>query len=413
MLTDKTELMTMREKRIVTAIELGTPDRVPWIPKVAGFIQYDADSNYYMAMQDSRNQEEGYRQFVRRYDPDAVTCYKMYNIPVMDALNPVHLRYPGPEHGIPIDSSFQHLDGVFLQDDEYKEFIENHSQFIISKLWPRKFAKLAGLSKIGAHQVYDYGVFAEMAAFADPEVQDAFRVLGEAGRAQIRRNQQDAQIEGWLNDEGYFSFAQGSMVTAFDAFADGCRGITQITMDTILHADELMQALHVVHDYTVAGAFARFKAAGAKRIFIPLHCGVDEFMSAKTYEKFYWPFLKKIILGLIDVGITPWVFCEGKYNTRLDCIADVPKGKVVYSFEEVDMKRVKETVGKVACITGNLPTALLVAGTPEQVTEETKRLLDICAPGGGFIMDCSIIVDNGKRENMLAWREATEKYGKY
>lgn len=52
-------------------------------------------------------------------------------------------------------------------------------------------------------------------------------------------------------------------------------------------------------------------------------------------------------------------------------------------------------------------------GTKEQIVEETKRLLDICAPSGGYMMSNSISLDNCKRENLAAWYEATEKYGKY
>ena len=406
-------LRQVREERLNTAIAMSTPDVVPWVPMVAGFINEHVGSNYYMAMQDTRNSENGYREFCRQYEPDAVTAYKMYNIPVIDALGPVHLNYPGPEYGTPINGSFQHMDGTFLEDEEYPEFIANPTQFIISKLWPRKFSKLSGLAKLSAQQVYDYGTFAEMAVFANNEVQEALKALYEAGKAQTRRMTQDAQIEGWLNDEGYSTFAQGSVFTAFDAFADGCRGIVQSVMDIVNYPDELLQALHVVHDSSIATTIPKLKAAGAKRIFIPLHCGVDEFMSPESYEKFYWPFVKKVILALIDADITPWVFCEGKYNTRLDCIVDVPKGKVVYSFEEVDIQRVKDTVGKVACFTGNMPTTLLISGTTKQVEEETKRLIDICAPGGGFIMNCSIIMDNGDPRNVYAWRKTTLEYGKY
>ena len=60
-----------------------------------------------------------------------------------------------------------------------------------------------------------------------------------------------------------------------------------------------------------------------------------------------------------------------------------------------------------------LPNALLAFGSKEQVIEETKRQLDILAPGGGFIMDCSIMLDNAKHENVEAWRETTLKYGCY
>ena len=91
----------------------------------------------------------------------------------------------------------------------------------------------------------------------------------------------------------------------------------------------------------------------------------------------------------------------------------MPPGKVVYMFEKVDMKRAKETVGKVACINANLPTATLMFSTPEKVADETKRLLDICAPGGGFMMDTSIPVDRCPKENLHAMFDTVLKYGNY
>ena len=52
-------------------------------------------------------------------------------------------------------------------------------------------------------------------------------------------------------------------------------------------------------------------------------------------------------------------------------------------------------------------------GTKEAIEEETKRLLDLCAPGGGYLMSNSMSIDQCKRENLSAWYEATMKYGKY
>jgi uroporphyrinogen-III decarboxylase len=144
-----------------------------------------------------------------------------------------------------------------------------------------------------------------------------------------------------------------------------------------------------------------------------MHAGTDEFMSPSDYEKFYWPGLKRTIEAIIDAGMIPYVFCEGKYNTRLEVLRDVPRGKVVYLFEQVDIKRAKKVLGDVACICGNISSTLLAHGKPEQVIEKTKELIDICAPGGGFIMDCSIIVDTATHENFSAWRDTTFTYGVY
>ena len=48
-----------------------------------------------------------------------------------------------------------------------------------------------------------------------------------------------------------------------------------------------------------------------------------------------------------------------------------------------------------------------------RMVEETKRMLDVCAPGGGFIMDCSIVMDHYNERNFDAWYETTLKYGNY
>jgi uroporphyrinogen-III decarboxylase len=115
----------------------------------------------------------------------------------------------------------------------------------------------------------------------------------------------------------------------------------------------------------------------------------------------------------IENGLTPYVFCEGNYTSRLEQLCDVPKGKVIYMFEKVDMKKAKETVGQVACICGNVPTSTLMYSTKEQVENETKKLLDICAPGGGFIMDASIVIDKCNKENLHAMFDTALKYGSY
>jgi len=51
-------------------------------------------------------------------------------------------------------------------------------------------------------------------------------------------------------------------------------------------------------------------------------------------------------MGLINEGFVPLLFAEGGYNSRLEVISDLPKGKTVWWFENTDMARAKQTVGK-------------------------------------------------------------------
>ena len=154
-------------------------------------------------------------------------------------------------------------------------------------------------------------------------------------------------------------------------------------------------------------------ASGRQYVWIWLHKGVDTFMSNEQYRKFYWPTLQKLIIGIIEAGLTPVVYCEGSYNTRLEILRDVPKGKVVYNFETVDMLKAKKVLGDVACIAGNVPNVMLSYGTPKEVEDYCKRLIDTCAPGGGFMMDSSALIDEAKPENIRAMFETTLNYGIY
>jgi hypothetical protein len=74
---------------------------------------------------------------------------------------------------------------------------------------------------------------------------------------------------------------------------------------------------------------------------MPLHKGADGFMSDKHFQTFYWPTLKKVIMGLINEGFVPLLFTEGGYNSRLEVISDLLKGKTVWWFENTDIARAK------------------------------------------------------------------------
>ena len=113
------------------------------------------------------------------------------------------------------------------------------------------------------------------------------------------------------------------------------------------------------------------------------------------------------------MDVVPFLYSEGNYDSRLEAMCDLPKGKCLVHFEFVDMKRAKETVGQVACISGNLPISLLEYGTKEQVVEETKKLLEICMPGGGYIFDTNGGTDRAKPENVEAMFETVREFGKY
>jgi uroporphyrinogen-III decarboxylase len=164
---------------------------------------------------------------------------------------------------------------------------------------------------------------------------------------------------------------------------------------------------------TIASAISSITPGGAPIVIMPLHKGADTFMSIKQYETFYWPTFKKVVMAIVNEGITPVLFAEGSYNKRLDIIGDFPKGSVAWYFDQTDIFKAKEKIGDRCCIMGNVPTSMILTGTPKEVKDYCRKLIEVCGKGGGYILAAGANVDNGAPENMRAMMAAAREYGVY
>jgi uroporphyrinogen-III decarboxylase len=171
--------------------------------------------------------------------------------------------------------------------------------------------------------------------------------------------------------------------------------------------------MDVVADFTIKQTIAAANASKAYMAIFPLHKGSDGYMSPKQFEKFYWPSLKKVILGLVNEGIRPELFAEGTFTTRLETVNEFPKGAVSWLFDRTDMAAAKKILGGTCCISGNVPSSLMVTGSPKDVKEYCRKLIEVCAPGGGFILSGGAQVDQGNPDNLRAMMEAAKEYGRY
>ena len=408
--TDNT--IDKRKKRVADVLALKEPDRVPFAPAIGSAYLEHSGVTRAAAMMDFNKFKEPLRDFLTRYEVDLFWAPTIYPSNVMEALGTNFINWPGGPTGIPENAGFQITDKTFLQEDQYDEFIKDPSAFLFNKVYSARHDKLKGLEKAVINNVIEYGHFASLSSFADPEVQEALNYLMKGGEEALKWLQANGEnIELAVSLEAPPCVITGC-TTAYDAFADMLRGYINVPMDLFTIPEKVVEACEVMDIY-VKQAIDGAKAMGVEYFFIPLHGGTDELMSVEMYQKYYWPYLKRMIDRLIAYDITPYILTEGKYDTRLETLCDVPKGKVIYMFEQVDIANAKKILGDTACICGNFPTTDLTYSTPEKVTEDTKRMLDVCMPGGGFIMNASIVIDNYKRELMDAWYEATLKYGVY
>jgi len=220
-------------------------------------------------------------------------------------------------------------------------------------------------------------------------------------------------VLGQLMAMGFPGYLGGASKAPFDILGDTLRGTRGLIVDMFRCPDKVLEACERLVPVAIRWALKRPGGPATPVVFLPLHKGADGFMSDEQFKTFYWPTLRKVIMGLIDEGIIPFLFAEGRYTSRLEVISDLPKGKTVWLFDQTDMAKAKETIGRVACMQGNVPLSLLHAGTPEQVADYTRLLIDTVGPGGGYILDVGAVADSGRGENLHAMIDTAREYGVY
>jgi len=164
---------------------------------------------------------------------------------------------------------------------------------------------------------------------------------------------------------------------------------------------------------TIRGAVTVADATGCPLCFMPLHKGDESFMSPKQFETFYWPTYRRVLMGMIEEGLVPYSFAEGRYGARLEVIKDLPRSSMLWSFEDIDMARAKKVLGDSACIAGNVPSSVLHTKTPQEVKEYCRKLIETCAPGGGYILTGAAGMNEGNPDNLRAMMAAVKEYGVY
>jgi uroporphyrinogen-III decarboxylase len=93
-------------------------------------------------------------------------------------------------------------------------------------------------------------------------------------------------------------------------------------------------------------------------------------------------------------------------------LAELPKGRVPMHFDRVDRDQAHKFLAGRNCFWGNIPVSLMEHGTPQQVEEDVRRLIDTFAGDCGLVIDSAgCITDDTRAENVAAMVEAVRKYG--
>jgi hypothetical protein len=402
-----------RALRFVSAYSVETPDRVPVVLPVDAWPAYLAGTDLITVINDYDKARQAWREFYDNFEMDiAVSPGMALPAKVYSLLD--YKLYSWPGHGLPPNaSSIQFVEGEYMREDEYNLLIHNPSDFWMRTYIPRVFGAFESWKYLNSFTSIIEMPAAWFMPYTRPELQAAAQRLIDIGKELAVWSKMTGEFDRWAQESGYPLRRMVFCKAPFDTIGDTLRGTKGILMDMFRRPEQLLEAIDAVSDFTIRQTISAANASRTHSARFPLHKGSDGFISPKQFEKFYWPSLKKVVDALALEGIRSELFAEGTYDSRLESVNEFPKGTVGWHFDKTDMAKAKRILGKTCCISGNVPSSLMVTGGPKEVKEYCRKLIEICAPGGGFILTGGASVSQGNPDNLHAMMEAAKEYGRY
>ncbi len=398
MADQKSRLYQQRLKRYVTAMRNGKPDRVPIRPFVAEFTAAYAGYTCQQVTHDYELAFAAVRKCASDFDWDAVVPNMVYVwTGLTQALGLKYYATPGVEIGP--DVGFQYLepseDSAFMKPEEYDALIEDPTGFLFNVWLPR--------------------VSSDACPPGEPASYRGNLALLKSGMAMLQYFNSFARQNKLLREEcGTVSAISGILKAPLDILADKLRGYLGLCTDLIERPDKVLAACEALMPHLLHVALAGADPDKNVPVAIWMHRGCVPFVSPEHFRNIYWPTLKPIIRQIWAKGHQVLFYAEGNWDAHLESFAELEEGSIIFHADRTDIFRAHKVLGRKFCISGGLPNLLLAKGTPQEVRDYCKKIIDGVARDGGYIMDASAIIQNDATvENVRAMTEFTRRYGVY
>lgn len=357
------ELHKTRLTRILDAVALRQPDRVPVVLEYSGFAAYVTGTS--MA------------KFLRSPVNALETMIEAYHlVGAADAIN-YGTFWP---YGLCNDYMAKvRVPGVDLPDNEMWQVIESERMHrkdydrILQIGWPDFFS--------------DY-------------MQN--RIFNDVPPAYLPPNLPHVDVRKAWRRIGVPVLSGGDVSTPFELLC-GARSLPAFAADLIEIPDMVTAAMNAITPHLAADTIAKAKKKGYPLVWIGGWQSAPCILSPAMWERFVWPYLLELVNEVAAGGLITLLHLDSNWTRELIRFREFPRGKCIVALDgETDIFKAKEILGDHLCIMGDVPASMLYLENPETIHTYCRKLIEKLGPEGFILQSGCDIPANAKLENVKA-----------
>lgn len=264
----------------------------------------------------------------------------------------------GPDGNTP-----EHIQASPMKAEEYDQLIADPDRFVTEVLLPRRHPKLFE-DRNGAKE--------SLKLYAEDKFYSLILLNAMAEKNMVEQY----GVASVLNKQKVFE-------TPLDILFDQFRGFRGTLTDLRRQPANVKAALDRLWELRCVPKLEKL-AEGAYPYAVQFP-HIPAYLSPKQFDELYWVHEKQIIERIAAGGGKAYIVLEGRWEKIWHRFLELPKDSCILHVDDDDMCKANAELGHHQILCGGLKSADTRLKSLNEIKDDIKRVIDECAPGGGFL----------------------------
>jgi hypothetical protein len=208
-------------------------------------------------------------------------------------------------------------------------------------------------------------------------------------------------LQAWRT-EGVPVLSGGDVTTPFELLC-GSRSLMEFSMDLMEIPDKVIAAMDAIVPHLAGDTIKSAKRNGCPLVWIGGWRTAPCMLSPAMFQRFVWPYFSRLVGEVTDAGLIALLHLDSNWTRELERFRELPKGKCIMALDgETDIFQAKKILGDHMCLMGDVPASMLFLESPDAVAAYCTRLIRELGPSGFILQSGCDIPANAKLANVKA-----------